>query len=227
MQIIERTATSKRFRDKSGTVNKHGVKVIRLLGWGVKENGDPSHIAVYECECPLCQKRWSVWGNILDRPRHCGCGPHHVVFQKFRFPVTRRYWCMWRKKMCRAWRLDYFLFLEAVGEMQPHEILIPRRPGGWESVGPGNFVRYMPSNSHPVPMSTLLWVVSREGYDSQLCTRTGMGVVLGISRQAAHQMSPIKLVQRIRDLGWTVETVAQWDDSHPGEILRAAMKVVQ
>lgn len=221
MKIIEREPTSRRFRDKSGTVNQHGVKVLRLRGWGVKENGEASNLCVYECECPRCHKTMDVWGNLINRVRHCGCGPLHVRWEQYKFPVTRRYWVAFRKQMARIWKDDYFVFLQDVGEMQPRESLLPLNPTGWERVGPGNFVRYISSSDHPIPRSAPLWVASRSDAEPMLCTLSGLAHLAHISRQAAHQKSPLVVIEQVREIGWNVQALRDWHYQNIGKTLTA------
>lgn len=229
MDVIERGPRKANFRDLSGTVNSHGVDVLRLLGWGKKADGSVSPICVYECRCPLCGNTMKVWGNLVARTRHCGCAAHQARLQRHEMRPIRQYW--FRSKntlLCQEWQ-DYQVFLADVRQMQPHEILIHKdrtesRVGSPDDrLGPQTYVRLMPSPSRPIHDSSPVWVVSHPeaGMDPRLCTASGVASLLRITRQAAHQHKPETLTTKLLAAGFTVQTIAQWAELNPDQILYA------
>lgn len=193
---------SKRFVDLSGTTTRHGVKVLRRLGFGQKADGTFSSISIYECQCPLCNGIYRMWGNQHLRNKSCGClrlvhdgirtsevvKAGRTYYSRLRrdqqilgkdLQPFDRFWSLFVQHFTEGFRLARLDDSEPLS-MQNHVLL-----KGTSSKNLGRVIRVEFQG------------IGMGNHYHQLYTMPDCSVLLGVSRQRVHQMDSTHLEHRM------------------------------
>jgi len=179
-----------KFKDRSGTKNKHGVKFLRPLG---KFKGGAGYVA-WECECPYCQTVFVIAANSCQKQQSCGCNRAGNAGRP-RKPNAERYHTAvlnLRHEICPEWKdLQTFVqFCKSIDFRQDQDDerrLVCR--DRTQPLGPDNYL-----------------LTDRKGAwtRSQMVLHNGKWIglvqaakILGMTRQRAHQIKLERIQERL------------------------------
>ena len=159
-----------RFKDRSGTVTKHGVKVLSFSGFS-------GPFSVWHCLCPLCGDEFDVYQTALGTQRSCGyeCRGRSL---RHTSPKLHGIWTRLRSTggICPEWFDDWRAMLDAVGPLSDTQTLVLIDPA--KPLGPGNFA-VRPLRDHGKPVAD---------WHGEPVTVKRAAEILGITRQRAAQL---------------------------------------
>jgi transposase-like protein len=191
MQVFTRSP-GKKFKDRTGEVTPHGLKIIRFLGFGITESGKKTSFSVYDVECPHCGSTSQMWGNGLSRNKSCGCKTnkqpqiYHAMKRKWNSLSKSRslcdHWQVWenfQSDLSDAWFDGAKIFAK--------DVSLP--------ISPGNYI-LMHSDICGLNSRAFGFKVT---IGSRVFTFSESARVLGVSRQAVHQMSKESLIHQLTE----------------------------
>jgi len=174
MDIDRRQPTGTRFRDRSGDVTPHGIKILDFAGFSGK-------FSVWRCLCPKCGDEFDMVQTAFARQKTCGRRCPGVVTKSGQ---CRRLYNRWNHlrhlgRLSPEWS-DWDAIFAAVGPLQTADgkllSLIPIDPS--KPVGPDNFELKSGDECG----------ISVAEYFGEPITTKQAAKILGVTRQRADQL---------------------------------------
>ena len=180
------TVCSKKFIDRAGTTNPHGVKFLEFKGFVKNRRGEFTSFGAWEVECPLCQKHFEVWSTAFNRVEHCGCGR-----KRYSEPMRKLklFWANMRNsdQCCAEWK-NWDTFYAAVPEIPDHMQMF--RPDHRRPLGPDNFLLGR-------KIKNCRWINRIWISHDQILMISDVAYLLGCSRQNIWSMNEKNLQARL------------------------------
>ena len=130
------TIKSKKFIDRTGQTNPHGVKFLEFRGFAANGRNEGTSFGAWLVECPHCLKQFEAWSTSFVRIKHCGCH-----FGKYHGPLRplRHFWAaMIASNSCSQEFRSWETFISHVPEIPKGMQLF--RPDDTRPLGPDNFI---------------------------------------------------------------------------------------
>jgi len=175
---------SKKWLDRTGTTNEHGVKFLEFRGFCQDASGVRTSFGAWIIECPRCNRQKEIWSTRCETTQHCGCGR-----SKFRDKKLRVFWhAMIASTHCgEDWKV-WENFTRDVPEIPDGMQLY--RPDHRKPLGPDNFI-LGPKRPH------CLWITRIWRSHGRILTVSDIQKLLNCSRQNVWSLKPENLQARI------------------------------
>ena len=130
MKLVKREPIGDRFRDRSGEITEHGIRVVGFSGFH-------GPFTVWRCICPKCSNEFDVIQTALTRQKSCGKSCPGNVGKSRQSPKLWRTWDRLKRSgnLAAEWH-EWNAILDAVGHLEGKTLLAidPGKP-----IGPSNF----------------------------------------------------------------------------------------